>query len=139
MIKIKTNCQDLPKISCLDRFLDLDRDFWDWKVVTSQNQDISIVETNFLKVSRFSQLSRLTLCQSQDWNSRSRPRQDKLRPPGLNFLFLFLSLLERNIRTNVSSRLWEKWDGGGGALWSYFPNKANKWNIRKHEKKIKKC
>jgi hypothetical protein len=28
---------------------------------------------------------------------------------------------------------------GGGALWSYFPNKANKWKIRKHEKKIKKC
>jgi hypothetical protein len=23
---------------------------------------------------------------------------------------------------------------GGGALWSYFPNKANKWNIRKQEK-----
>ncbi len=26
-----------------------------------------------------------------------------------------------------------------GALWSYFPNKANKWNIRKHEKAKKNC
>jgi hypothetical protein len=41
------------------RFLDLDR-------------DISIVETNFLKVSRFSRLSRPALCQCRDRESRSR-------------------------------------------------------------------
>ena len=41
-----TNCRDLPKMSCLDRFLGLDR-------------DISIVETNFWKPSRFSRPSRL--------------------------------------------------------------------------------
>jgi hypothetical protein len=32
----------LPKMSCLDGFLDLDRDFWDWKVASRQNRDISI-------------------------------------------------------------------------------------------------
>jgi len=47
--------------------------------------DISIVETNFLKVSRFSRLSRLTLCQCRDRDSRWRSRRDKSRPPGLSF------------------------------------------------------
>ncbi len=42
MIKIETNCQDLPKISGLNRFLNLDQDFWDWKVVSRQNQDFLI-------------------------------------------------------------------------------------------------
>ena len=51
------------------------------------NRDISIVETNFLKVSRFSRLSRLTLCQCWDRDSQSRSRRDKSRPPGLNISF----------------------------------------------------
>ena len=33
LIEIETNCQDLPKISSLNRFLDLDRDLRDCKVV----------------------------------------------------------------------------------------------------------
>jgi hypothetical protein len=41
---------DLPKISGLDRFLDLDQDFWDWKVVSRQNPDFSIL----IKTSRLS-------------------------------------------------------------------------------------
>jgi hypothetical protein len=73
-LKIQLNCQDLPKISCLDRFLDLDPDFWDWKVVSRQNWDFSIsIETSFLKLSRFSRPSRLTFCQCRDRESRSRP------------------------------------------------------------------
>jgi hypothetical protein len=80
-IEIETNCQDLPKMSCLERFLNLDRDFWDWKVVSRQNRDFSI--SNFLKMLRFSRLSRLTLCQCQDRDSQSRSGRDKSRPPGL--------------------------------------------------------
>ncbi len=34
-------------MSCLYRFLDLDQDFWAWKVVLRQNRDISIVKTSF--------------------------------------------------------------------------------------------
>ena len=52
LMEIETNCQDWPKISCLDRFLDLDQDFWDWSVVSRQNRDFSIVKIKFLKVSR---------------------------------------------------------------------------------------
>jgi len=52
------------------RSLDLDRDF-------------STVETHFLMLSRFSRLLRLTLWQRRDRDSRSRPRLDKSRPPGL--------------------------------------------------------
>ncbi len=33
LIQINTNCWDWPKISCLNGFLNLDQDFWDWKVV----------------------------------------------------------------------------------------------------------
>ena len=87
-IEIKTNCRDLPKISCLDRFLDLDQDFWDWKVVSRQNRDfsISIVETNFLKVSRFSRLSRPALCQCRDRESRSR----QIETPKFSFKLKFI-------------------------------------------------
>ena len=42
-----------------------------------------VVETSFLKLSRFSQSSRLTSWQCRDWESRSRPRREKSRPPGL--------------------------------------------------------
>ncbi len=52
------------------RFLDLDR-------------EISNVETNFLKLSRFSWPSRLILFWRRDRESRSRPRRHKLRPPRL--------------------------------------------------------
>ncbi len=52
------------------RFLDLDR-------------EISIVETNFLKLLRFSGPSRLTLFWRRDRESWLRPRRDKLRPPRL--------------------------------------------------------
>ncbi len=55
------------------RFLNLDR-------------DILIIETNFLKVSRFSRLSRSALCQCRDRESRSRHNRDKLRTPGLEKL-----------------------------------------------------
>jgi hypothetical protein len=82
-IEIKTNCRDLPKMSCLDRFLDLDQDFWDWKVVLRQNWDFLILmETSFWELSRFSRLSRPTLCQCQDRESWSRHNWDKSRPPG---------------------------------------------------------
>ncbi len=57
------------------RFLDLD-----W--------EISIVETNFLKVSRFSRLPRPALCQCRDRESRSRHNRDKSRPPRLCFVQL---------------------------------------------------
>ncbi len=62
-IKTETNCQDWQKISCLDWFLDLDQDFWDWKVVLRQHQDLlisirifSIVSTSFSKLSRSRQI-----------------------------------------------------------------------------------
>ncbi len=48
-------------------------------VVSRQNWDISIVETNFLKLSRFSRPSRLTFFWCREWESRSRPRRDKWR------------------------------------------------------------
>jgi hypothetical protein len=41
-----------------------------------------IVETSFLKVSRFSRLLRPALWQCRDWESRSRHDRDKSRPPG---------------------------------------------------------
>ena len=49
--------------------------------------DLSVsIETNFLKLSRFSWPSRLTFFWCWDGESRSRPRQDKSRPPRLHFL-----------------------------------------------------
>ncbi len=54
------------------RFLHLDWDF-------------SFIKTSFLKLSRFSQLLRPTLCQYQEWESWLRHDQDKLRPQGLSF------------------------------------------------------
>ncbi len=53
------------------RYLNLDR-------------GISIVETNFLKLSRFSRPSRLTFFWCWDWESQSRPRRDKSRAPTLS-------------------------------------------------------
>jgi hypothetical protein len=59
-IEIETNCQEMPKFSDLDEFLNLDRDFLVWTL-----------------------MSRLTLWRRRDRESRSRPRGDKSRPPGL--------------------------------------------------------
>ena len=64
-------------IETKSRFLDLDR-------------EILIVETNFLKLSRFSQLSRLTLFWRRDRESQSRPRRDKSRPPRLVSIFVWI-------------------------------------------------
>jgi hypothetical protein len=80
-IEIETNCRETPKFSDLDEILYLDRDFLVWTLMSRRN--ISIVETYFLTLSRFSRLSRLTLWRRRDWESRSRPRRDKSRPPGL--------------------------------------------------------
>ncbi len=70
-ISIEKIYWDLLEISCLGRFLHLDQDFWDWKVVLRQNQDfsISIVETSF-------------------WNCQDfLDCWDKSRPPGyVNFV-----------------------------------------------------
>ena len=51
--RLRQTARNLAKISGLDRFLDLDQDFWDCKVVLRQNQDFSITETSILKLSRF--------------------------------------------------------------------------------------
>jgi hypothetical protein len=60
-------------MSCLDRFLDLNQDFWDWKVVSRQNRDFLIsIKNNFLKLSRFSQPLRLTFFWCRDRESLSR-------------------------------------------------------------------
>jgi hypothetical protein len=90
-IEIETNCREMPKFSDLDEILNLDRDFLVWTLLSRQNRDISIVETNFLTLSRFSQLSRLTLWQRRDRESRSRPRWDKSRPPCLRKTQFYLS------------------------------------------------
>ncbi len=71
LISIEIFCSE-KVIKSLSRFLNLD-----W--------DISIVETNFWKVSRFSQLSRLTFCKCRVRDSPPRHYWDKLRPPGLNY------------------------------------------------------
>ena len=52
-----------------------------WSLIL--NQDILIVKTRFLKLSRFSQLSRPALCQCGEQESWSRHDGDKFRPPGL--------------------------------------------------------
>jgi hypothetical protein len=41
-VEIETNCQETPKISDLDKFLDLNRDFSDFLDVSRQNRDFSI-------------------------------------------------------------------------------------------------
>ncbi len=45
-----------------------------------------IVETSFLKVSRFSRLLRPALCQCKDWESRSR----QIETPRLSNIFIYL-------------------------------------------------
>jgi len=65
-------------------------DCWDFSIVETSRlsrlldcRDFLIVETSFLKLLRFSQPLKLSFCQCLNWESRSRPRRDKLRPPGL--------------------------------------------------------
>ncbi len=58
------------------------------------DRDISIVETNFLTLSRFSWLSRLTLWRRRDRESWSRPFRDKSRPPCLIFAYFLLRFLK---------------------------------------------
>jgi hypothetical protein len=67
-IKIETNCRETPKFS------DLDRDFLIWTLMSRRNREVSIstLATHFLTLSRFSQLSRLSLWRCQDRDSRSR-------------------------------------------------------------------
>ncbi len=84
LMEIETNCQDWPTISCLDRFLDLDQDFWDWSVVSRQNRDFSIVKIKFLKVSRFYRSLRQASWKCLYWDSWSRHDRDKSRPLTLN-------------------------------------------------------
>ena len=83
LIEIETNCQETPKFLDLDEILDLGQDFLVWTLMSRQNRDISIVETYFLTLSRFSRLSRLTLWRRRDRDSRSRHDRDKSRPPCL--------------------------------------------------------
>jgi hypothetical protein len=59
-IKIKTNCQETPKFSDLDEFLDLDRDFLVWTLMSRQNWEVSIS-------TRISRLSRCTFWRCQDF------------------------------------------------------------------------
>jgi hypothetical protein len=58
------------------------------------DQDFSIVETSFLKLSRFSQQSRLTFCQCWDQESRLRHNLDKSRPPGLCINPFIISVMD---------------------------------------------
>ncbi len=83
-IDIETNCQEMQKFSDLNKFLDLDQDFLVWTLMS--RRDFSIVEMHFLKMSRFSRLTRQTLWQCQDQDSRSEHDRDILRPPGLVYL-----------------------------------------------------
>ncbi len=75
-------------MSCLDRFLGLDRDFSDFSDVSRQNRDFSIVETNFLKLSRFSRPSRLTFfwCRDRDLD---RDHVETNRDPQAYIICLF--------------------------------------------------
>jgi hypothetical protein len=57
-------------------------------MASRQNRDFSIVETSFLKLSRFFWSSRLALWQCWDRESQSRNDQDKSRPPSLNIYLL---------------------------------------------------
>jgi hypothetical protein len=59
----KSICRDLPKMSLLDRFLGLDRDFSDFSDVSRQNQD-------FLISIEISRSSRLTFENRRDYPSR---------------------------------------------------------------------
>ncbi len=60
-IEIETNCREMPKFSDLDEFLDLDRDFLVWTLMSRLNQEIS---------TEISWSSRLTFENRQDYPSR---------------------------------------------------------------------
>ena len=99
------DCQDKSRFSRfvetfpnLSRYLNIIETFWDtgtsgskiltnWEILIEKidkstnlnlDWDFLIVKINFFKVSRFSQMSRLTtFCSCQDWDSWSRHNGDK--------------------------------------------------------------
>ena len=65
-VEIETNCRETPKISDLDEFFDLDRDFSDFSDVSRQNRDFSIS----IEISRSSRLTfenRRDFLDRRDW------------------------------------------------------------------------
>ncbi len=62
-IEIETNCRETPKFSDLDKFLDVDRDFLVWTLMSRLNREISIS-------TEISWLSRLTFENRRDYPSR---------------------------------------------------------------------
>jgi hypothetical protein len=62
-IEIETNCRESPKFSDLDEFLDLDRDFLVWTLMSRLNREISIS-------TEISRSSRLTFENRRDYPSR---------------------------------------------------------------------
>ncbi len=97
LIKIKKNIEKSRKITKVSTGLKKSQSRPKSTVLAKL---ISIVETNFLKLSRFSRPSRLTLFWCRDQESRSRPRRDKSRPPCLVKSQYFLS---KSYFKNISS------------------------------------
>ena len=60
---IETNCRETPKFSDLDKFLDLDRDFLVWTLMSRLNREILIL-------TKISRSSRLTFENRRDYPSR---------------------------------------------------------------------
>jgi hypothetical protein len=96
--------------------------------------DFSIVETSFLKLSRFSQRSRLTFCQCSDQESWLRHDLDKSRPPGLCMNPFIISVMD-------AIKLCNKIENFGdtqmccGAVWETLPQSLNffqcLWQVKK--------
>jgi hypothetical protein len=88
LIEIETNCQEMLKIFrsqwiSRSRLFGLDIDVETKSRSLDLDRYIMIVETNFFKVSRFSRHVETRFLKCRDRESRSRPRRDKSRPPGL--------------------------------------------------------
>jgi hypothetical protein len=84
LISIETNCRETPKFSHLDEFLDLNRDFLVWTLMSRQNQEVLIS-------TKISRLLRPTIWRRQDIDSRSR----QIETPRLNgFFFSYLKKIE---------------------------------------------
>ncbi len=66
-IEIETNCRETPKFSDLDEFLDLDRDFLVWTLMSRLNREISI-STEISRSSRLTfEKNRRDYPSRQDW------------------------------------------------------------------------
>ncbi len=63
---IETNCRETPKFSDLDKFLDLDRDFLVWTLMSRLNQEISI-STEIPRSSRLTFENRRDYPSRRDW------------------------------------------------------------------------